>query len=436
MIAEQRLARLWHDRALPAALYTSGGQSLHVIYPGTWTRADGPDFRAALLDIGGRLVRGDVELHLRTSGWNAHGHQHDPAYDGVVLHVVLSDDQPNSATTSAGVCPPTLVVSAFVAPVSLEDGDDTANGMPPSLGQSTCLPTLAGGQEAAVRNILRRAGWQRISARSVRYRQQMEALPAGEVLWRGLLDALGLMENREPMATLAERLPLREVERVAGNPHHCAALLLAAAGLPPRDAREATGIGLDAAAWGALVQVATTAHIEPLTRDAWTLHRVRPANHPARRLLSLASLLGHAPGHDLMAAFSAATHDGWQAWEQWLAAARPTIGSGRARQIMTNVLAPFGVAWADTQGDAEQVERMHAIWEQLPGAADDQIARTTLRQIVGEQRFPIRSMLENQGLHQIGREGCRELRCFECPIAALAVQHEPSHRLLREESGP
>ena len=94
------------------------------------------------------------------------------------------------------------------------------------------------------------------------------------------------------------------------------------------------------------------------------------------------------------------------------------------------------MAWADTQGDAEQVDRMHAIWEQLPGAADDQIARTTLRQIVGEQRFPIRSMLENQGLHQIGREGCRELRCFECPSAALAVQHEPSHRLLREESGP
>jgi hypothetical protein len=30
-------------------------------------------------------------------------------------------------------------------------------------------------------------------------------------------------------------------------------------------------------------------------------------------------------------------------------------------------------------------------------------------------------------LHQIGRFGCAKLRCFDCPIAALALRHEPAH---------
>jgi hypothetical protein len=52
-----------------------------------------------------------------------------------------------------------------------------------------------------------------------------------------------------------------------------------------------------------------------------------------------------------------------------------------------------------------------------------------LTQIVGTHRFPVRLAIESQGLHEIGRNGCRELRCFDCPVAALAVMHEPEYAL-------
>ena len=43
----------------------------------------------AHLIIGGREVKGDIEIHLVSSDWYHHGHHQDPRYDKVILHVVL-----------------------------------------------------------------------------------------------------------------------------------------------------------------------------------------------------------------------------------------------------------------------------------------------------------------------------------------------------------
>jgi hypothetical protein len=164
--------------------------------------------------------------------------------------------------------------------------------------------------------------------------------------------------------------------------------------------------------------------IEPLAATVWSLNRVRPTNHPIRRLASLGALIERAAADGLLATVLGLPLDGGMAWRGWLESARPAIGRSRADQLAVNVLAPFVAAYADVTGDETLAEQTAQLWEALPGAADDSIAKATLKQIVGEQRFPVRLAIESQGLHQIGRNGCRALRCFECPIAALAVMHE------------
>ena len=90
-IPERLLAKLWKERAArQTGLRTEAGLRVRVVYPGRQGTAAGPDFRDALLEVEGLgLVRGDVELHIRQSDWDSHGHGGDPNYNGVVVHGAL-----------------------------------------------------------------------------------------------------------------------------------------------------------------------------------------------------------------------------------------------------------------------------------------------------------------------------------------------------------
>jgi len=91
---EKLLQQIWlrgdfdHARAI-----TADGDQVRVVHPGRWNHLGGPDFKDARLQIGGAVMIGDIEVHLRAADWTAHGHATDPAYDNVVLHVVLFPTQ-------------------------------------------------------------------------------------------------------------------------------------------------------------------------------------------------------------------------------------------------------------------------------------------------------------------------------------------------------
>ncbi|MBO7620062.1 MAG: DUF2851 family protein, partial [Victivallales bacterium] len=98
--SEHFLQILWNERYLLDTLSCGNGASLQIIHQGDWNVAAGPDFRDAALIINGKLIRGDVEIHQRTSDWTRHGHGNDPLYGNVVLHAVWIDDGPISHAPS------------------------------------------------------------------------------------------------------------------------------------------------------------------------------------------------------------------------------------------------------------------------------------------------------------------------------------------------
>lgn len=90
MINEDLLHFIWKHRFLPLReLKTDSGQPLEIIDPGIFNSDAGPDFLNAKVKIDNTIWVGNIELHIKSEDWYVHGHDRNPVYDTVVLHVSL-----------------------------------------------------------------------------------------------------------------------------------------------------------------------------------------------------------------------------------------------------------------------------------------------------------------------------------------------------------
>jgi hypothetical protein len=207
---------------VPGPLWAEDGRAVRVVFPGVPGGGAGPDVHGAVVDLDGDLLRGDVEFHLLASGWRRHGHHRDPAYRGVVLHVVGRNDLAARSTAGAGG----RAIPTVVLPPVQGDG-------PPAFVPPCAFATRAG---VPIRERLEALGLRRLRARAASVTPMISA-GAGQVLWTLLLDQLGGRANREAFRSLARVLPisvLMERSRPDGRATAMAAraeLIGAAAGL-------------------------------------------------------------------------------------------------------------------------------------------------------------------------------------------------------------
>src|SRR5207245_4098803 len=98
---ERLLQAVWfHQRRLRDKLVTLDGTKVQALHPGFWNHESGPDFRGAVLQFAGEAPRsGDVEIDLYSSGWHGHGHDRNPAFQKVALHVVWEGESNSSLPT-------------------------------------------------------------------------------------------------------------------------------------------------------------------------------------------------------------------------------------------------------------------------------------------------------------------------------------------------
>ena len=381
-IPESALWRLWQRRAaLQEWFRTDRGQRVRVLYPGRPGRTAGPDFRNALLhfeELG--LVQGDVEIHLRQQDWNSHGHQDDPNYNGVVLHAALDLSSTPTHRHDGGDTP---VVSLS----SLLPGETGSAAFPP--GGVTPVPlwdllTPLGYPQPAnpqqLGEVLDRAGDARFWSKSARFQKFLAEQGPEQVLYEGLLESLGYRQNQQPFVALAGRAPYQALARAA---------------LPLPAGQRANAIetwllhlsGLNQAAGQPNGKLPRSGFRKPLSPDQWHLFRVRPPNHPRRRISGAARLLARCLEKGLLETMTAAANG---AKPGQLTSALTVsqgkiayIGPGRAREMAVNVVLPFTHALASTKAPGELGERFLALYHQYGKLPDNEIVREFLTLLTG-----------------------------------------------------
>lgn len=119
MITEDFLHYLWKLKLIDfSKLVSESGEQIQILNVGEFNTNSGPDFFNAKVAISGQIWAGNIEMHIKSSDWYVHNHEHDKAYDNVILHVVWEHDvnifrNDNSIIT-------TLVLKPYVDKVLIE----------------------------------------------------------------------------------------------------------------------------------------------------------------------------------------------------------------------------------------------------------------------------------------------------------------------------
>lgn len=428
-VSELSLARAWADASIPSTLASADGSEIQVVYRGAWTHGFGPDFSGAMISFAdGRLLTGSVEIHLASSGWRAHGHHLDPAYNDVILHVVGVDDGHPTRRADGAHVP--VVIVGFEQAKQLEAQLDWSR-----VGGDVCAPELVRTNPAVVIQAVQQLGDQRLAAKSASFEAELVSRPPAEILWRAILESLGYSENREPMRHLARLVSIGGLERLlvpSDEPFLLAStVLLGVGGFLPLSPVEADIAGIDPElvnsieqAWSSLARPVT----ELMSPGEWKTARVRPANHPVARLLVAASLLAEHPEGLTGELLESIRHG--DLTPNWLVDRATkhgaSLGVDRATIIMANAILPFALAVSEHATDPELGEGAMRLWDTLPASAHNRVTKAAQMQIGGSTALKGLGERGMQGLIHLNRALCTPRRCYECPVAALVVNDSVS----------
>ncbi len=447
-ISERLVQCIWYDQRLKSgSLETTDGRPVRILSPGWWNLEAGPDFRHATVHIGDEPERtGDVEIHLRADDWGHHGHERDRRFNDVILHVVLWEaGSTHVPRTHAGqIIPQVVIQHQLDAPLEQLYDDIDLDAYPHNVGNhhGQCAHVLRGVPDTSLGALFDAAGEERFTAKVRRFLRWIHRAGAEQAFYEGWMEALGYKGNKTAFRTLAQHLPLAEL-----NDHRpqLAPILFGVANFLPTGAptTSTTAAAWAKRLWNAWWKLRPDYEERILPANLWQFHGIRPVNHPHRRLGAAVALLKKHPklmekilgaiesGGDPVTFFAGVHDDYWShhftLGSKTQSEASELIGVSRAQEIVTNIVLPFAAAYAQSIGNPKLYEAARTAYWRLPAAPSNSILRLAAGQLFENPplaRRSIKTTRQQQGLMQIFHDFCLNDKsgCRHCHFPEL-VRH-------------
>jgi hypothetical protein len=304
--------------------------------------------------------------------------------------------------------------------------------------QLPCSQILDHMDRQTLGNLLNTAGEQRFKQKARHFQAELKQEEAGQVLFRGMMRALGYAKNTKPFEELADRMSLNSIAFREGLALK-QALLLGTAGLLPSQrwpgnlVREKEVQELEQTWQSARKEVKT------MRESDWNFPHVYPNNSPVRRIVALSYLLERyrelklltgilqlvkeAPspnGHRVLENGLTVASDGY--WRDHFdfhvrskTKTSALLGNSKAGEIAVNVILPFAFSWGKVFNEPELMKKTIELYNSHPKLAENEITRHMAKQLYLKE-LPDFTACHQQGFIHIFRNYCREGRCAQCPL--------------------
>ncbi|MBC7773881.1 MAG: DUF2851 family protein [Phycisphaerae bacterium] len=414
---ESFLHFLWRTRRFNAQnLLTTENQPIEIQIVGEQNTHAGPDFFNARLRIGDTIWAGNVEMHLQSSEWIVHGHCNDPAYDNVVLHVVLEEDQPILRGNGERI--PCLELKDRIPPKILENYERLEH-------EQAWIPCQHFFRQVPVvirLNWLDRLLVERLEMKTTAIAEALQATENHweEAFYRLLARNFGLKVNAEPFEALARSLPLLTLAKHKSSLLQVEALLFGQAGFLQEKLKDEWPIELAR-------EYRHLAHkygLEPLPKSQWKFLRLRPANFPTVRLAQFAGLI-HQSAHlfskileannlrEIENLFDVQPSGYWSDHFQFDKPSikrEKTLGRDFVHLVVINTIVPFLFHYGKTKELEAPQKRALALLEELPPESNTILDGWTALSV------PARHAFQTQALIHLKTRYCDQKRCLECAV--------------------
>lgn len=422
---EALLHYVWKHKLWPLKpLATTSGEPVEVIDTGLHNRNAGPDFFNAKVKIGETLWVGNVEIHDCATDWNAHGHQHDAAYDNVVLHVC--GEVNGTATTASGRTLPQLQLD--VPPSVLQNYRQLlhTDRYPP------CYQLIPSLSPLTIHSWLSALQTERLEQKTEAIKRRVAQCNGSweQAYFTTLARNFGFGINGDAFEQWARSVPLSAVGHHRDDLFQIEAIFMGQAGLtdlenlPKRHRERAENDDYFIRLRNEYHFLQRKFSLQPIDPKLWRFLRLRPQNFPHIRLAQLAQLYHQktaslsqivdcATVEDLEKALATRVTPYWQT-HYLFGADSPTsekrLSTNSRRLMIINTVIPMLFAYGRHRHDEKLCDRAFDLLEEL-GAEQNHITR-----MWSECGLSVRSAADTQALIQLKNEYCDRKDCLRCRI--------------------
>jgi hypothetical protein len=400
-------------------LFDNEKNKIIVLDPGEYNRDSGPDFFNARISVEGTVWAGNVEIHTKSSHFNNHGHQNDPAFNNVILHVVADNDKRVFNARGEEI----LTVEISFDSYLYEKYTVLVNN-PYIIACQDDIIKLDG---ILVRHWLNSLIIERLQTKSESILKIFSETGNDweETFYRVLTRYFGFRVNTEPFEMLATTLPFKVIRKHTDNIFQIEALLFGTAGLLE------TGLFKEVLAdeyYRNLIKEYTILSakysLQPLHGWLWKFSRLRPSNFPTVRLSQLAAMLSVAGGlfskvleavdvTHIKELFEVSASSYWDDHFVFGKKSRnitKNTGSQAADILLINAVVPLIFVYGQSRDCLDISERALTFLEKIAPEENIIISEWKAAGIIAESAF------YSQALIQLRNEYCKRRKCLDCRI--------------------
>lgn len=415
-MSEEFLIYIWQFQLFDRNIQTTDGSYLQIIKPGERNFNSGPDFFNARIKIDDTIWAGNVEIHIHSSDWYRHKHEIDPAYDNIILHVVLKNDRDIARKNKQAIH--TLELDNKFSENILKKYDSFIA----SKKWIPCQEHIQTINYFELTSFMDMLLVERLEQKAVIIKSELAhtKLDFQEVFYRKLARNFGFSVNGDAFELLAKSLPLRTISKHKNNLLQIESLLYGQAGMLEKKYQDEYANSLKSE----YVFLAEKYNLNPIDQKLWKFMRLRPANFPTIRISQFAQLLYRSSAlltqileteklSDIISLFKVDTSEYWKShfrFEKAVDGKKRTLGIGSINLILINTIIPFLFVYAQHKGD-ENLKSKALGWLELIKAEHNSIIKR-----FKEYHIKPTNALQSQALLQLKLNYCNNKRCLECRI--------------------